>query len=311
MRKDNVEPAPEAAYVSQMKGRSFQMPHAAGCAGPPRSHAVGSHMLPIALAVQTSAFALNALRICSPAARGPGAASEKMTFAFASAFPGLAASAFADTYGLKMNWKKPAMSEVVTEGSNVMAWKRPFVSSAPSERAEEDPPGSKRWKRLLLSTVRAVQGEGRGANHLLWHSISIDEPTLSLIHPEETVMTDYKRNALDPQRIAKLAAQNCGCNGACYALFRPQQILSICRLWHALPDESQHHFLYAQWEGTAASEESADAVAHRTTWFFGGQRVCLSGLGGLLGSSKRSLLSAGGWTAPRRQIRDGLPYRQA
>ena len=48
-------------------------------------------------------------------------------------------------------------------------------------------------------------------------------------------MTDYKRNALDPQRIAKLAAQNCGCNGACYTLFRPQQILSICRLWHALP----------------------------------------------------------------------------
>ena len=52
MRKDNVEPATEAAYVSQMKGRSFQMPHAAGCAGPLRSHAVGSHMLPIALAVQ-------------------------------------------------------------------------------------------------------------------------------------------------------------------------------------------------------------------------------------------------------------------
>ena len=43
------------------------------------------------------------------------------------------------------------MSEVVAEGSNVMAWKRPFVSSAPSERAEGGSPGLKALEEAIYS----------------------------------------------------------------------------------------------------------------------------------------------------------------
>ena len=193
----------------------------------------------------------------------------------------------------KMSWKKPSLvdSDPVhcsdVDGS-VLAWKRPRLSvETPTVRT-----GRQSWQKPPVSTaVVSADGDGVGANHLVWHSISIDEPTLSLIKSEESELTDYKRNALDPNRIAKLQAQCCGCKGSCFSLFQPRQILTVCRLWHGLSDESQHHFLNAQWEGSwdAGDDEEADA-AHRTTWFFAGQRVCLAGLCGLLGAGKRSML---------------------
>ena len=126
----------------------------------------------------------------------------------------------------------------------------------------------------------------------MWHSVSIDEPTLSLIRGEGSVApTEFKKAALDPNRVAKLAAQSCGCKGSCFSLFRPPQIMAICQLWHALSDESQSHFLNAQWEGSWEADDEDDAeLAHRTNWCFAGQRVCVAGLCGLLGIGKKSLM---------------------
>ena len=190
----------------------------------------------------------------------------------------------------KMSWKKPSLvdSDPVhcsNVDDSVLAWKRPRLSSEP---AAVKRPGRGSWQKPPVATVPISAGDGAGANHLVWHSISIDERTLSLIKSEESEMTDYKRNALDPNRIAKLSAQSCGCKGSCFTLFQPNQILGVCRLWHGLSDDSQHHFLNAQWEGSwdCGDAEEAD-VAHRTSWFFGGQRVCLAGLCGLLGTGKK------------------------
>ena len=192
----------------------------------------------------------------------------------------------------KMSWKKPSLVDDPVHCSNVddsvLAWKRPRLSLEPPTVRT----GRQSWQKPSASTVQvSSDGNGAGGNHLVWHSISIDEPTLALLSNEELEMTDYERNALDPNRIAKLSAQSCGCRGSCFTLFQPRQILGVCRLWHGLSDDSQHHFLNAQWEGSwdCGGDEEADA-AHRTTWFFAGQRVCLSGLCGLLGTGKRSML---------------------
>lgn len=65
----------------------------------------------------------------------------------------------------------------------------------------------------------------------------------------------------------------------------------ICRLWHALPDDSQSHFLNAQWDGSWDGDgEGPSEVAHRTEWFFAGQRVCVTALCGLLGVGNKSLM---------------------
>ena len=207
-------------------------------------------------------------------------------------------------------WKKPSLvdSDPVhcsNVDDSVLAWKRPRL---PSEQAAVRP-GRGSWKKPKVATVPiASDGNGAGANHLVWHSISIDEPTLSLIKLEESEMTDYKRNALDPSRIAKLSAQSCGCKGSCFTLFQPNQILGVCRLWHGLPDDSQHHFLNAQWEGSwvCGDAEKAD-VAHRTSWFFARQRVCLAGLCGLLGTGKKSMLKkVQGVVDMRRKLNESL-----
>ncbi len=133
----------------------------------------------------------------------------------------------------KMSWEKPSLvdSDPVpcsNVDDSVLAWKRPRLSSEP---AAVKRPGRGSWQKPPVATVPISAGNGAGANHLVWHSISIDEPTLSLIKIEESEMTDYKRSALDPNRI-----QRCGCKGSCFTLFQPNQILCVCRLWHGLSD---------------------------------------------------------------------------
>ena len=200
-----------------------------------------------------------------------------------------------------MSWKKlnlnddPGLSSnaaaVGAEEDLQLAWKRPRLSASPA--AVTTTSGSS-WKKLSVSSVSCSirPGSKGGAPHLVWHSVSIDEPTLSLIRGEGSVApTEFKKAALDPNRVAKLAAQSCGCKGSCFSLFRPPQIMAICQLWHALSDESQSHFLNAQWEGSWEADDEDDAeLAHRTNWCFAGQRVCVAGLCGLLGIGKKSLM---------------------
>lgn len=205
-----------------------------------------------------------------------------------------------------MSWKKLALSDGPADSSAdedlKLAWKRPRLGAHDAVNAHQTV--DKSWQKPSLSTVSCSRS---GGNQLVWHSVSIDEPTLSLIKCDESEMTDYKRNALDPNRVAKLAAQSCGCKGACFTLFRPNQILGIGRLWHGLKDDSQHHFLNAQWEGSwDCSDDEATDLAHRTSWYFGGQRVCLAGLCGLLGVGKRSILKKlQGVVDMRRKINGG------
>ena len=197
-----------------------------------------------------------------------------------------------------MSWKKPPLADGLSTSAAdeevQLAWKRPRLA------LQDDKPSTaatgKSWKKLSVSSVSSSRfhagGRGSGgANHLVWHSVSIDEPTLSLIKCEDTPMSEYKKNALDPNRIAKLSAQSCGCKASCFTNFQPNQILMICRLWHALPDDSQSHFLNAQWDGSWDGDgEGPSEVAHRTEWFFAGQRVCVTALCGLLGVGNKSLM---------------------
>ena len=197
-----------------------------------------------------------------------------------------------------MNWKKPNLNQEPALASSddalQMAWKRPRLQLL-SQENETAAVKQKSWKKLSVSTVSLSSGLGSGKTHLVWHSVSIDEPTLSLIKAEEPVMSEFKKKALDPNRVAQLLMQPCGCSkGSCFSQFRPQQILSICRLWQNLSDESQSHFLNAQWEGSWTADEDeaehSETLAHRTNWSFVGQRVCLGGLCGLLGVGKKSML---------------------
>lgn len=99
-----------------------------------------------------------------------------------------------------MSWKKPALSDgpstTAADEELQLAWKRPRLALQEDNRSTAVT--GKSWKKLSVSSVssslfRGSGGAGAGANHLVWHSVSVDEPTLSLIKCEDTPMTEYKK----------------------------------------------------------------------------------------------------------------------
>ena len=204
--------------------------------------------------------------------------------------------------------------------SGVQRWKRPPVSDLPTvtDGPVSTVTGGKRarlssWKKPLCSdlVVPVDAPSSAGARQLVWHSVSLDEPMLGLVKAEGAEVNEYTKQALDPDRFTRLQASKCGCKSMCYSLFNWRQVLGICQLWHAMPPESQHHFLNAQWEGSADDHVGVEA-AHRTNWFFAGQRVCFTALCGLLGVGNKTMAKKlQGVVDMRRNINDsvGMPSR--
>ena len=102
-------------------------------------------------------------------------------------------------------------------------------------------------------------------------------PTLSLVKSSDDLpMTEYRRKALDPDRIARVMLQPCSCKNNCFSVFQRSQVIEICQLWHSISEESQHHFLNAQWECSAdegLDAPDAERLAHRTSRFKAAFRV--------------------------------------
>ena len=105
-----------------------------------------------------------------------------------------------------MSWKKPALSDgpstTAADEELQLAWKRPRLALQEDNRSTAVT--GKSWKKLSVSSVssslfRGSGGAGAGANHLVWHSVSVDEPTLSLIKCEDTPMTEYKKKCFGPK----------------------------------------------------------------------------------------------------------------
>ena len=134
----------------------------------------------------------------------------------------------------QVHWKQCPQHGVHCQLSSVQSWKTPSVSLV------AQPATSKAGK-----TVR--------------HHVSLDVPMLSLVGStdnDDRPATEYTRKALDPDRVARVLVGSCSCKSNCFGLFKPSQVLEICPMWHSMSDESQHHFLNAQWE---CSLEGLDA----------------------------------------------------
>ena len=223
---------------------------------------------------------------------------------------------------LVSGWKKPAAGneeQIImepskkrkTSDSGQTSWKKCGDSSSPLSSVTS----SASWKKPSLGESEVAVTATAKAGKTVRHHVSLDVPMLSLVASsddgEERQMTEYKKKALDPDRIAKVLLGSCSCKNNCFGCFKAAKVLEVCQLWHSMTDEAQHHFLNAQWESSAENhcwDTDAEQLAHRTTWYFEGQQICLPALCTLLGVGNKAMAKKlQGVVDQRRRISHGEP----
>ena len=199
---------------------------------------------------------------------------------------------------IQSRWKRPAAgdepepTEPPSKKVKVAAnWKRCPESDGPLSSVAAS--SSSSWKKPRLAEPEVATSK---PGKTVRHHVSLDAPMLSLVastDDDQRPTTDYKKNALDPNRIARVLVGTCSCKNNCFGLPTAAKVSEVCQLWHSMSDESQYHFLSAQWDCSAERNglEGTDGeqLAHRTTWYFAGQQVCLPALCALLGVGNKAM----------------------
>ena len=162
-------------------------------------------------------------------------------------------------WGQLVHWKQPAVGQLrddVEESGQPFPKKAKAASGPQWKKCPEEgnafPSSSERsWKKPDVSASSGAPAAVK-AGKTIRHHVCLDMPTLSLVKSSDDLpMTEYRRKALDPDRTARVMLQPCSCKNNCFSVFQRSQVIEICQLWHSISEESQHHFLNAQWECSA------------------------------------------------------------